>query len=199
MQQPEKRKYTYDDYAKWDDGNRYELIDGDVYLMSPAPSRVHQRISGNLYLQLATYLKGKTCEVYAAPFDVRLNADAGDDTVVQPDLAVFCDPGKLDDRGAKGAPDLVVEILSPSSVRHDQLVKFNKYRAVGVREYWIVNPEARNVLVFQLAEGNYISRSYGEADTVPVSVLDDCRITLADVFPEAPPEAPGAGPELAGE
>lgn len=183
MRLPRETYYTYADYLTWDDGKRYELIDGAVYMMSPAPSPVHQRVSGNLFLQLATYLKGKTCEVYAAPFDVRLDADGLDDTVVQPDLSVVCDPGKIDARGCKGAPDMVVEILSPGSVNHDQLVKFNKYRQAGVLEYWIVNPQARNVQVYLLRDGEYMGRMYGDTGLVAVDVLAGCEVDLGEVFP----------------
>lgn len=192
MEMPRERKYTYDDYRGWDDGQRYELIDGEAYMMSPAPSRAHQWVSVSLVSQLYSYLKGKSCEVYSAPFDVRLD----DNTVVQPDISVICDPGKLDERGCNGAPDMIVEILSPSSASHDQVVKFGKYRQAGVREYWMVNLEARTVQVYLLRDGEYISRGYDEVAVVPVEVLEDCQIDLAEVFPPgAPVEEAGKGPE----
>lgn len=198
MEMPREERYTYADYLTWDDGKRYELIDGEVYLMSPTPARVHQRISAAITSQLYSYLEGKTCEVYAAPFDVRLNADTADDTVVQPDIAVICDPDKLDDLGCKGAPDMIVEILSPSTARHDQVTKLEKYRQAGVREYWLVSPQARSVQVNVLKDGAYVNRGYfGDTDTVPVTVLTDFQINLAAVFPPAPPAedtAKGPGP-----
>ena len=184
MQLPQDEKYTYADYLKWDDGKRYELIDGVPYMMSPAPSPRHQEISVEIIRQLANYLVGKTCGVFSAPFDVRLNADAQDDTVVQPDISVVCDRSKIDERGCKGAPDMVAEILSPSSMRHDQIVKFRKYQEAGVREYWLVNPDIRAVQVFLLENGEYISRMYEGKDAVPVSVLEDCIVDLSSVFPQ---------------
>ena len=123
--------YTYSDYEKWDDGNRWELIDGVPYMMSPAPSPRHQEISTNLVILLGIYLKGKTCKVYAAPFDVRLNADSGYDTVVQPDISVICDPGKIDECGCKGAPDMVVEILSPRDPQTRYVGKIEKVSGSG--------------------------------------------------------------------
>jgi len=199
MQAPEYPKYTYADYLTWNDGKRYELIDGEIYMMSPAPSSGHQRISGNLFLQIATHLRGKKCEVFAAPFDVRLNADAGDDTVVQPDISVICDPGKIDKRGCKGVPDMVIEILSPSSINRDFIDKFSVYRDAGIREYWIVHPDDRNVHVFLLKDGQYISQIYGDAAIIPVSVLEGCQINMADVFPPGPPKEELKSPIIAGQ
>lgn len=191
MQLQKDRKYTYADYATWDDEYRYELIDGTPYLMSPAPTPLHQEISAGFLAQLWTYLKGKTCKVYAAPFDVRLHADEEDDTVVQPDLSVICDPQKIDDKGCKGAPDMVIEILSPSTFRHDQATKFNLYREAGVREYWVVSPEGRSVQVYLLQEGEYVARAFTDADAVSVGVLDGCTINLSEVFPAQEPEKDG--------
>ena len=173
--------YTYDDYCKWDNADRCELIDGEIYGMSPAPIRRHQRISRELTLQLATFLKGKPCEVYAAPFDVCLN----NNTVVQPDLVVICDKSKLDDKGCVGAPDLVIEILSQSSASRDRVLKFNQYLQAKVREYWIVDPDSKTVTVNILDNNTkYYSAAYAETDKAPVYVLDGCIIDLADVFAE---------------
>ena len=182
---PEKiQYYTYADYCEWDDDERWELIDGIPYAMSGA-STTHQRISGNLYLQLANFLKDKQCEVFHAPYDVRLNAEEYDDTVVQPDLTIICDSAKIDDKGCKGVPDMVIEILSPSTAKHDILRKFNIYLRVGVREYWIVDPDTRTVQVFILENGRYLAKSYGETDTVTVHALEGCEIILSDVFPDS--------------
>ena len=131
--------YTLADALTWDEQDRIELIDGAPVMMAP-PSRAHQRISMELSRQLANYLEGKRCQVYPAPFAVRLFEQAGDrpqdvDTLVEPDISVVCDRNKLDDMGCKGAPDLIVEILSPSTQRHDRLVKYNLYQRAGVREY----------------------------------------------------------------
>jgi len=176
------RSYTYEDYASWDDDKRYELIDGVVYLMSPAPTSEHQLISGELYGQLYNYLKGRPCRVFSAPFDVRLNFDGDDKTVVQPDILVVCDRSKIVKAGCNGAPDLVIEILSPSSGNRDRLLKFNKYLQAGVREYWIVDPECRVVEVYTLESGRYAISVYGEDDTVDVHVLEGCQIVLPEVF-----------------
>ncbi|MDR1211598.1 MAG: Uma2 family endonuclease, partial [Spirochaetaceae bacterium] len=125
----EKPYYTYADFLEWDEGERYEIIDGEAYMMA-TPSRMHQKVSMALSTTLYTYLEGKPCEVYAAPFSVRLfpAEDNSDDTVVEPDITVVCDTSKLDDRGCNGAPDFIVEIASPSNSRYDRIVKFNKYR-----------------------------------------------------------------------
>ena len=186
----EKERYTFADVQTWNDGERAELIGGEVFLMAPALARGHQKVSGELFAQLHAYLKGKRCEVYAAPFDVRLFEQDGDspedvDTVVEPDISVVCDPSKLDDIGCKGAPDLVMEILSPSTTRHDKFTKFNLYQRAGVREYWIVDPSDKSVQVFVLEDGRYTAKDFGVAgDTVRVNVLEDCTIDLSQVFPE---------------
>ena len=134
--------------------------------------------------QLANFLKGKPCQIFAAPFDVRLNADTYDDTVVQPDLLVVCDPSKLDEKGCVGVPDMVIEILSPSTGRHDKLVKFQLYQKTGVREYWIIDPETKTLQVCILENGKYVTSMYGDTGAVPVHVLEGCAINLQDVFEE---------------
>ena len=178
----ENQRYTYTDYCTWGDSERWELIDGVPYAMSPAPSRLHQKVSGNLHRHLANFLHGKLCEVYTAPFDVRLNRDTADNTVVQPDLVVVCDRAKLDDRGCVGVPDMVVEILSPSTARHDRLIKFQTYQKAGVREFWIVDIETKTVQVSILENSNYITVMYGDTDMAPVHVLEGCEVDLQDVF-----------------
>ncbi|MCL2249400.1 MAG: Uma2 family endonuclease [Oscillospiraceae bacterium] len=174
--------YTYADYLTWDDDQRWELIDGKAYLMS-APNYSHQKVSGNFYLQLGNFLKGKKCEVFYAPFDVRLNADTLDDTVVQPDLMVVCDKDKLSGgKGVVGAPNLVIEILSPSNPNHDRVTKFKKYCETGVHEFWIVDPVAKTVTANILSDGKYISRIYGATDEIPVQALPGFVVELAEVF-----------------
>ena len=185
----EKERYTLADALAWDEQNRIELIDGYPMMMAP-PNRAHQKISGELFGQLRDYLKGKKCEVYAAPFAVRPFEEDSDrpedvDTMVEPDISVVCDSSKLDDTGCKGAPDLVMEILSPSTKRHDRFTKFNLYQRAGVREYWIVDPDDKTVQVFVLEDGHYAAKDFGAAgDTVRVNVLKDCTIDLSQVFPE---------------
>jgi len=173
--------YTYSDYITWDDDIRYELIDGVPYMMS-APNRRHQKILGNLHGQFWNFLKGKSCEVYQSPFDVRLNADTSDDIVVQPDLVIVCDQSKLDDAGCKGAPDMVVEILSPSTSHRDRNLKFNTYLKSGIKEYWILDPVIKSLAAHILKDDNYITRPYTHEETAPVHILEGCTINLAEVF-----------------
>lgn len=187
----EKERYTFADVLTWPDDERAELIDGEIILMAPAPSRGHQGISVELTRQFANYLEGKKCKAYHAPFDVRLFEKDGDtpedvDTVVEPDITIVCDPSKLDDRGCKGAPDMVVEILSPSTQRHDQLVKLGLYQRAGVREYWIVDPMNKTVRVMLLDAGGVLQlhEVYDRAGVAKVNVLDGCFIELSKVFAE---------------
>ncbi|WP_057976969.1 Uma2 family endonuclease [Caloramator mitchellensis] len=154
--------YTYKDYINIDGDSRVELIDGQFFAMSPAPSRIHQkivtegaRIIGNFIAE-----KGLNCEVYVAPFDVRLIDEGGsEDTcknVVQPDISVVCDKNKLDDKGCKGAPDFIIEVVSPSNASIDYVKKLYLYEKFKVKEYWIINPDSKNVLVYTLNnEGQY--------------------------------------------
>lgn len=181
---------TYADYLSWNDDERCEIINGEVVMMA-SPSSRHQEISMELSRQLANFLEGKPCKVYAAPFDVRLFEKAGDDpkdvdTVVQPDILVVCGKDKLDDKGVKGAPDLAIEILSPTTERHDCLVKLNLYQQAGVREYWIADPETETVKVFLLDdEGIYhTAKAYKRTDVVKVNILNGCFIELSKVFPD---------------
>jgi Uma2 family endonuclease len=137
-----------------------------------------------MYFQLSQYLHGKPCKVYLSPFDVRLNVEDGDDIVVQPDLLVVCDKSKLDDKGCKGAPDMVIEIISPSSSKKDRVIKFQRYLKYGVREYWLIDPDSKIVQAYILENGNYIAKAYADADAAPVSVLEGCIINLPEVFAE---------------
>jgi Uma2 family endonuclease len=150
------RHYTYRDYASWPDDERWELIDGVAYSMSPAPGTAHQRTTGGLFAEIYTWLKehGGPCEAFVAPCDVFLpndpsEADDDVDTVVQPDVMVVCDPAKITPRGCRGAPDLVVEVLSPWTSHKDQLVKHALYARHGVREYWVIDPGNRCVRVYR--------------------------------------------------
>lgn len=190
MALPSKRmRYTFADALTWEENQRIEIIDGEAVMMAP-PVRIHQEISGELFFQLANYLRGKGCKVYAAPFAVRLFEKDGDrpedvDTLVEPDIAVICDPAKLDKYGCRGAPDMVVEILSPSTQRQDRFTKFSLYQRAGVREYWIVDPENKCVQSFWLEDGRYAVKEFGAAgDKMCVNVLEDCVIDLSEIFPE---------------
>ncbi len=185
-----KERYTFADCLTWDEGERIEIIGGETYMMAP-PSRLHQEISVEIVRQLANFLEGKKCKVYPAPFGVRLFEQDGDspedvDTMVEPDISVVCDKSKLDKHGCKGAPDMIVEILSPSTRRHDRLVKLNLYQRAGVREFWIVDPENRSIMVFLLDDGGFLRlhEDYGPEDLAKVNVIDGCFIELSKVFPE---------------
>ena len=182
----EKNTFTFADYLTWNEDEHIELIDGKAVMMAP-PSTAHQLISMELSRQLANFLEGKKCRAIPAPFAVRLfekENDAPSDvqTVVEPDISVICDKSKLDEHGCKGAPDLIIEILSPSTSRRDRLVKYDLYQRAGVREYWIVDPDTRTVQVYTLEEGRYHAAQLFN-DTVPVGVLEGCAIGLKDVFP----------------
>ena len=175
------QRYTYADYCTWGEDVRCELIDGVVYDMSPAPGWVHQGLSINLLVQLGSFLEGKTCKVFHAPFDVRLSV-GDDDSVVQPDIVVICDRSKLSGTGCEGAPDMVIEILSPSTASKDMLIKFNKYLMAGVREYWIVDPQTQVVRVCILNNGRYDSIDYLSADKIAVGVLEGFEIDIKRAF-----------------
>lgn len=186
----ENKRYTFADVLAWDESERVEIINGEAFMMAP-PSRVHQEILAELIRQFGNFLEGKRCKAYPAPFGVRLFEHDGDspedvDTMVEPDISVVCDKNKLDDHGCKGAPDLIIEILSPSTQRHDRLVKLGLYQKAGVREYWVISPGEQTVQVmlrdndgvFQLRE------LYGREDVAKVNVLEGCFIDLEKIFSE---------------
>lgn len=187
MPLPKETPYTLADVLAWPEQERAELIEGAPVLMAP-PSRIHQEIVSELIRQLGNYLDGKTCRAYPAPFGVRLFERAGDrpenvDTIVEPDVSIVCDPRKLDELGCKGAPDMVAEVLSPSTQRHDRLVKYNLYQRAGVREYWIVDPENKTVQVSILEDGRYrLAEVYTAQDVAKVNVLDGCFVELSKLF-----------------
>jgi len=180
--------YTYADLLNWPENERWELIDGVAYDMTPAPSRAHQDISFALGLQFGNFLKHKSCRVYSAPFDVRLPHPSEDDmtttTVVQPDLTVVCDLKKLDARGCLGAPTLVVEILSPETAAKDRREKFDLYERVGVPEFWIISPVKQTLQVYIIDKrGRYSApTAYRRDEQVPVGVLPGLTVELAEVF-----------------
>ena len=176
----EKEYYTYSDYCTWDDSERWELIDGVAYAMAP-PSIPHQGISVELSRQLSNFLQDKPCRVYTTP-GVRLNADAADDTVLIPDIVVVCDKSKIGENAINGAPDLVVEILSPSTKRFDVLEKFLQYQKAGVLEYWVIDPDIKTATSHILNNNKYITTVYGDVGTAPVYILENFEIDLAKVF-----------------
>jgi len=155
----DKPHYTYKDYKTWGEDVRCELWYGEPVMMSPSPQRKHQELLGSLYMQISKHLEGKPCQVYVTPLDVLFvegNESIEDcELLVQPDLLVVCDPAKLIDEGIRGAPDFIIEILSPNTAMRDQTDKKLLYEAKGVREYWIANPETLEVFRYMLENGRY--------------------------------------------
>lgn len=180
--------YSYADYLLWKFSERVELLKGKILKMSPAPARKHQKISFNLGGYFYTAFKGKKCEVYTAPFDVRLPSKdkKGNDTetVVQPDLCVICDPAKLDEHGCNGAPDLIIEILSPGNSKREMKQKFQIYEEAGVLEYWIIDPSHESILVNVLENGKYHTLNPVVDDFVPSEKFPDLKIHTNTIFEE---------------
>ena len=179
-------RYSYGDYRSWTDDTRWELIDGHAYAMAPAPTRQHQIVVGEVFRQIANRLDGHRWRPFIAPFDVRLpragETDDRIDTVVQPDIVVVCDPAKRDDRGSRGAPDWVIEVLSLATADHDHRVKRALYERVGVQEYWLLHPTDRTLHVYRLDAG-----AYGKPDafdfsgTVTSTAADGIPVDLSQV------------------
>lgn len=185
------KTYTYADYLTWKFDGLVELIKGKVFNMSPAPTSRHQKIAAHLTYEVYRFLKDKPCQVFPAPFDVRLpklgNASLADKevyTVVQPDLCVICDSEKIDERGCKGAPDLVIEILSKNTSQKDLKDKYEVYEQSGVREYWVIHPSEGTALIYKLGgEGKYIAgRLLTIGDHLTTVILPGLSISLAEVF-----------------
>jgi Uma2 family endonuclease len=181
-------KFTYGDYLSWDDGKRWEIIYSQAYDITPAPDTIHQLTLVEIIVQLMTQLKGKPCRVFAAPFDVRLplgkEKEEDIENVVQPDILIVCDARKIDKKGCLGAPDMIIEILSPSTSRKDRKEKFVLYERVGVKEYWLVSPDEKLVEVFRLGPGGKYGRPeiYCEIDKVQLGILKKIAIDLSVVF-----------------
>lgn len=180
--------YTYADYLKWQFEERLELFRGKIFKLS-APNTRHQDISRNILVPFAMFLKKMPCKVFAAPFDVRLpvknrKKDNEVTTVVQPDICVICDEAKLDSRGCCGAPDLVVEILSPGNSKKEIRLKHELYEEAGVKEYWIVNPEEENIVVFVLNNERKFSglKMYASGDTIQSLAVPGLNIDLNEIF-----------------
>jgi len=179
--------YTYADYKDWElaEGERYELIYGEPFAMS-SPNERHQLILGSIFNKLYNFLEGKPCKVFPAPFDVRLfyEEDESDDTVVQPDIIVVCDEKKRGSEGCRGAPELAIEILSPSNTAIEMERKLVLYKEAEVKEYWVVDPVHKKLTVYNFPDGAIWGKSYGSADTLPVGVLHGLEINLSEVFAE---------------
>ena len=187
-----KKRYTYADYLTWQFDEMVELIKGKIYKMSPAPGRRHQEVAGNLHLVIGNFLKKKPCQVFFAPFDVRLPLPPDQvtedkiNTVVQPDISVICDLNKLDDKGCNGAPDWIIEILSPGTSKKDYNEKFDLYQHAGVKEYWIVHPIDETVFAYTLnVEGNYENvhvKPFVKGERIESYVLEGLEINLEEIF-----------------
>ncbi|MDO5105540.1 Uma2 family endonuclease [Capnocytophaga sp.] len=167
--------YTYADYLLWKFKERVELFKGKIFAMSPAPARVHQEVLRNLYDTFSRVFRGQKCKLYFAPFDVRLPQKNGEVvTVVQPDLCVICDLSKLDEKGCQGAPDLVVEIVSPGNSKREMKNKLNLYEEAGVQEYWVVHPSEKAIFIYVLEAGKYR----------PLKPIFEGEIFASVLFPE---------------
>ncbi|MFZ2960141.1 MAG: Uma2 family endonuclease [Candidatus Ozemobacteraceae bacterium] len=183
------QKYTYKDYFAFPEDERWELIDGEAYCMTPAPKTLHQEILSNVHGFLWNFFQGKPCKVFPAPFDVRFpkkpdEPDEETDTVLQPDIVVICDKSKLDEAGARGAPDLVIEILSYSSTSRDFIKKRRVYERAGVKEYWIVVPWNRAVVIHRLGpSGQFDNVETIDSKTLVSPSFPDLSIPLNKIFP----------------
>ena len=179
------KTYTYADYLLWQFSERVELIKGFILKMSPAPSSNHQSVSYNLTDCFAQNFRRKPCRVFVAPFDVKLPIKSAkkDTTVVQPDLCVICDETKIDDNCCVGVPDLMVEIISPKNRKHDVQTKFNLYLEAGVKEYWLIDPQERMILIYTLNNNDYFgSRPFVEGMKIKSQLFPDLDIDVDDVF-----------------
>ena len=181
----EESLFTYADYKEWELGvrERYEIVYGEAFAMA-GPNTRHQEILGELFSQFHAYFRGKPCKVYPAPYDIRLfyEEDESDDTVVQPDISVICDEKKRGPEGCRGAPDLVVEILSPSNTAIEMERKLKLYQQAGVREYWVVDPQNSGLTVYCFRNGFIQANTYGKDGVVPVSIFPGLDIALEQVF-----------------
>lgn len=178
MALPDKTIYTEDDYYNLPETIRAELIDGKIYYLA-APNRIHQKISSELYTLINHYIKSKegSCEAYYAPFAVKLWEDRN--TIVEPDISVICDTGKLTDKGCTGAPDWIIEIISPSNPGDDYVRKLNLYMDAGVREYWIVDPRTESILIYCLEQTDFQVEKYTFNDKIKAGIYNDLYIDFA--------------------
>ncbi len=184
-------RYSYADYQNWPNDERFELIDGVIHNMN-APLRIHQKTVTELTKQLAIFFTGKKCEVYVSPFDVRLPKKSKKEDeifdVVQPDLSVICDQEKLDDKGCLGAPDLIIEVLSPSTASKDHIKKRALYESAGVKEYWLVSAEERIVWVYQLVNGQYQKPEiYNDQNKITSILFPELIVEVNTILPPPPP------------
>jgi len=185
----EERNFTYADYKEWElkEGERYELIYGEAYAMA-GPNTRHQIVLSYIFNKFFNFLEGKPCTVFPAPYDVRLfyEGDDNDDTVVQPDILVICDKNKIYPEGCRGAPDLVIEILSPSNTAIEMQEKLDLYRNAGVREYWVVDPENKKIHAYHFSNDKISSDIYNDTGIMPVGIFPELKIPLEQVFAKVP-------------
>lgn len=177
----QKKNYTEEDYYHSPEDTRMELIDGQIYYQA-APSRIHQTISGELYTVINNYIKSQkgACRAFAAPFAVNLSMDS-DKTIVEPDISVICQRDKLTDKGCLGAPDWIIEIVSPGNPSHDFIFKLNLYSRSGVREYWIVDPRTETVLVYYLEQKEFSVKAYTFNDHIKVNIYENFAINFQEL------------------
>jgi Uma2 family endonuclease len=180
--------YTYADYLKWQFEERLELFKGKIFKMS-APNTIHQKIAGKLFLRLGVFLEKQKCQVFIAPFDIRLPArnrkkDNEITTVVQPDLCIVCDETKIDERGCCGAPDVMIEILSPGNSKKEVRLKFELYEEAGVKEYWIINPVEENLIIYILDNERKFGggKMYAGGDIIHCTAIPDLHVEVTDIF-----------------
>ena len=180
MALPQEKTYTVKDIYALPEGQRAELIDGQMYMMAP-PNRIHQRISHLLAWTIETYIQKRkgNCQVYPAPFSVFLNED--DQNYIEPDISVICDKNKLTEKGCSGAPDWIIEVTSPSDPQRDYGIKLFKYRTAGVREYWIVNPQKKTVMVYDFEKELY-SNQYDFNDDIHVCIYNDLILNINNLL-----------------
>ena len=183
----ENRSFTYADYLKWEEPVRYELFNGEAFMMA-SPSVAHQALQAGLTAMFDNWLQGKSCKVFGSPLDVRLfpKNDKSDTTVVQPDMLVVCDQSKLSKGSVDGPPDLIIEIMSPSNTHSELFRKFHYYLKAGVREYWVIDPELKKVSVHVYENGHYISTNYEDNDRIPVTILPGLEISLKELWARIP-------------
>lgn len=179
MPLPKEQRYTIDDIYNLPDGQRAELVDGRMYMMAP-PSTTHQKLSGEIFTDINSYIRSKKgpCKVFAAPFAVFLD---NDETYVEPDISVICDDDKIDNKGCHGAPDWIVEIVSPSSKRMDYYIKLTTYRLAGVREYWVIDPQKESIVVYDMANDSGPTL-YTFSDIIKVNIYDDLDIDFNEIM-----------------
>ena len=177
----QSKVYTEDDYYKLPEDIRAELIDGLLIYNQAAPSTIHQTILGELYTAINNYIKSKSgsCRVFPAPFAVKLRKDK--ENIVEPDISVICDRSKLTDKGCCGAPDWIIEIVSPGNPGHDYVRKLNLYNDAGVREYWIVDPRTERVFVYYLGQADFQMEAYTFQDKIKVNIYNDLWIDFREL------------------